>query len=200
MRKVILYTFALGLLTAGSVPAQGLRELNHTDLRNAVQAGQLIKVSTAMASANRVVSGKALDVRAFAARGVYYQVLMMRNDGKVVSVVVDARTGNLVSASSDAAKAVRAAATQSRKSGGPNHVPRNRNGSGKGNSNSNGNGGGNGSGNSGGNGNGGGNAGGNGSGNGNGGDNSGGNGNGGGNGGGNSGGNGNGGGNGGGRK
>jgi hypothetical protein len=177
------------------------RELNQSELRRASITGKTIGLKRAIDSVAASVGGTAVEARAFKSDDVFYRILVKKPTGRIVSVIVNARTGTLVSNKSSVGRQISAAAKSS-----PSKLSRSNrnlgkgknsgNGGGNSGSNSGGNSGGNGGGNSGGNG--GGNSGGNGGGNsgGNGGGNSGGNS--GGNGGGNSGGNG--GGNGGGKK
>ena len=151
------------------------RELNQSELRRASITGKTIGLKRAIDSVAASVGGTAVEARAFKSDDVFYRILVKKPNGKVVSVIVNARTGRLVSNKSSVGRQISATAKSS-----PSKLSRSNRNSANGKNNGGNNGGGNSGGNGGGNsgGNGGGNSGGNGGGNsgGNGGGNSGGNG------------------------
>ena len=197
MKRIYITSVLIGFVgLSGTALAEIPREIGQKELRRTIDAGQSLDLLRVMSIVGRATQGEAVDVRLFEMDGLFYRVVIVQPSGRLVSLVMDARTGDLLPSSSTTAAQVRAAST-SGKSQATGTVTLGKanssNGQGKAGSANGGNGGGNGNaggGNSSGNGggNGGGNSGGNGGGNGGS--------NGGGNGGGNSGGNGNGGGNG----
>ncbi len=205
--KVILVVAGLLVALPSGEAAAQTRELKQGELRKATLTGGTIRLKRVIKGVEKAYGGTPVDARAFQADQIYYRILVKKPDGKIVSVIVNAQTGTVVSNRSSVGRQISkvarsnsANANNSRKANsnrgasasGGNNGTSGGNAGGNGGGNGNGNGGGNGNGNGGGNG--GGNSGGNGGGNsgGNGGGNSGGNGGGnsGGNGGGNSGGNG----------
>jgi hypothetical protein len=177
----VLCLAGLAAAAATAAPAE-VRELSGAELRDSVAAGQSRPLGPIVEMVGRQVEGEFVDARAYDADGIYYRILIRTPDGKLASVIVDARTGGFVSARSDVAQDI--VATARSRSGGSLFRPAgsaaaatgggnsraeqasqgNRGNSGNAGGNRGGNGGGNGGGNSGGNG--GGNSGGNGGGNG----------------------------------
>lgn len=150
----LLPAFCLLVLPALAAGGAAARELGQDELRRLSASGASADMAAVLDMVRREVRGEPMDVRAFDIGGVYYQVIVMRPDGRMVSVVVDARTGRFVPSNARAAREVRAEAAAS---AGNNGKGRGRGNAG-GNQGNNGNpGGNNGNGNSGGNGNGGGN-------------------------------------------
>ncbi|WP_210092777.1 hypothetical protein [Ruegeria sp. HKCCSP346] len=199
MKKLLILACLFAVLQPGESDAAA-RELKQAELRKATSSGQAIRLKKVIKGVERVFGGTPVNARAFQTDEVYYRILVKKPNGKIISVIVNAKTGVVVPNRSSVGRQVTeaaktapgnpAAASQGKSAN--NGINGNRGGNGNSGGNGGGNSGGNGGGNSGGNG--GGNSGGNGGGNsgGNGGGNSGGNGGGnsGGNGGGNSGGNG----------
>ncbi len=198
MKKLLIIACFATLLqtTEGHAAA---RELKQAELRMATASGGAIRLKKVIKGVEKAFGGTPVDARAFRADQVYYRILVKKPNGKIISVIVNAKTGVVVPNRSsvglqisEAAKSSPGNSANAKSKGNSSNKANNGNGGGNSGGNGGGNSGGNGGGNSGGNG--GGNSGGNGGGNsgGNGGGNSGGNGGGnsGGNGGGNSGGNG----------
>ncbi|WP_217361244.1 PepSY domain-containing protein [Ruegeria arenilitoris] len=215
MKTFLILACLLSLLVAGDAHADA-QELRQSELRKATTSGQAIRLNRVIKGVERVFGGTPVDARAFKTDEIFYRILVKKPDGVIQSVIVNAKTGIVVSNRSSVGRQISRAAQNSAgsvksttsffqnsnrnsnafgsRSNSGNRGNSGEGGNGNSGGNGNGNSGGNGNGNSGGNGNG--NSGGNGNGNsgGNGNGNSGGNGNGnsGGNGNGNSGGNGNG--------
>ena len=169
--SLALLCLALFALT-NPVLGATLRELDGAELRRVVREDDLLGLKQVIASLARQTGGEPVEARAFASDGVFYRVVLKTSDGSLISIIIDARTGEQVAKGSALGKEIVAAAKTDTKSGAEKSEDA------KSKSNAGGNGNGNGNGNSGGNGNGNGNSGGNGNGNGNSGGNGGGNGNG----------------------
>jgi hypothetical protein len=101
------------LLPALAAGGAGARELGQDELRRLSASGVTADMAKVLAMVRREVRGEPMDLRAFDLDGIFYQVIVMRPDGRMVSVVVDARTGRFVPANSRAARAVRAEAAAS---------------------------------------------------------------------------------------
>ncbi len=173
MKKLIVLAFLFAFLQPGEGQAAA-RELKQSELRKATTSGSAIRLNKVIKGVEKVFGGTPVDARAFQADKLYYRILVKKPNGKIISVIVNAQTGVVVSNRSSVGRQISEAA----RSASDNSVNANSRGTSanQGNSGNKGNRGGNGGGNSGGNG--GGNSGGNGGGNsgGNGGGNSGGNG------------------------
>jgi hypothetical protein len=135
-----------------------VRELSGAELRASVATGESQSLSSIIEMVGRRVEGELVDARAYEVGGVYYRILLKTPDGKLVSAIVDARSGAFMSGRSSVARDLAQAARSER---GWSLF----NGQGRGNGVAGGNAGGNGRGNSGGSNAGGNNAGGNGGGN-----------------------------------
>ncbi len=203
MKKLLVITCLVALLSFLQVEEGNAapREMKQSELRKATTSGSAIRLRKVIRGVEKLYGGTPVDARAFQTDKVYYRILVKKPNGTIISVIVNAQTGVVVSNRSSIGRQISKAAksTQANSANAASQAKANNSNNQRGNSNNNsggngnGNSGGNGNGNSGGNGNG--NSGGNGNGNsgGNGNGNSGGNGNGNsGGGGGNSGGNGNG--------
>lgn len=161
MLKRALLCVAL-LALCGQALASGMRELDGADLRRVVHEQGMLGLKQVIQSVSRQTGGEPVEARAFQADSVFYRIVLKLDDGSLVSLIIDARTGAQVAKGSAIGKEVAAAAKAGAKSkGGKGNAARGNpagNGAGNGNGNAGGNGnGGGGNGNGGGGGNGGGN-------------------------------------------
>ena len=141
--------FALALVVMFGLPCVALaevpREVGQVELRRMVAAGQSLSLSRIMQVVSRSAAGEPVDVRLFDSSGLFYRVVVMQPSGKLLRLVLDAQTGEVLADTSPAATRVRAAATHAKAAAA---ASKSKSKSGQGNSDSAGNGG-----NSGGNGN-----------------------------------------------
>ncbi|WP_282021711.1 PepSY domain-containing protein [Ruegeria faecimaris] len=171
MKKLIAIACLLAFLHPGEGQASA-RELTQSELRKATTSGSAIRLKKVIEGVEKAFGGTPVDARAFQADRLYYRILVKKPDGKIVSVIVNAQTGVVVSNRSVVGRqifeAARAAPGKSGKGTSQGKSANKGNSGGNSGGNGGGNSGGNGGGNSGGNGggNGGGNSGGNGGGNG----------------------------------
>jgi hypothetical protein len=105
----------LAAAAATAAPAE-VRELSGAELRDSVAAGESRPLGPIVEMVGRQVEGEFVDARAYVADGIYYRILIRTPDGKLASVIVDARTGGFVSARSDVAQDI--VATARSRSGG----------------------------------------------------------------------------------
>ncbi len=99
LRRILI----VGLLANGLMQpahAAGVRELSQAELRQNVNSGQYISLAQLLDYIEKSVQGDLIDVRAFDADGIIYRVLVMTPAGKLASVTVDAKTGNLLDSNS----------------------------------------------------------------------------------------------------
>ena len=142
---------------AFSVPVLGstVREVDAAELRGIVAAGNAISLKRVIDQVAKTNDGEPIEARAFAADDVFYRIVLKRNDGSLVSVIINARTGEPVTTKSEMGRLVTTAARSGAgKATGTSKAAAAGNAGGNGNSGGNGNGNGNGGGNGGGNGNG----------------------------------------------
>jgi hypothetical protein len=111
----VLCLAGLAAAAATAAPAE-VRELSGAELRDSVAAGQSRPLGPIVEMVGRQVEGEFVDARAYDADGIYYRILIRTPDGKLASVIVDARTGGFVSARSDVAQDI--VATARSRSGG----------------------------------------------------------------------------------
>lgn len=149
---MLVRSLFLVTLVALSGPGQAatVHELGAAELRQAVGAGSILSPKRVIDAVARSTGGEPIEARAFEVDRLYYRIVLKRSDGSVISVIIDAQTGQEVAKNSAVGRQVAAAAEGGSKSKGKSATA----GS---NGKSNGNGGGNGNGNGGGNGGGGGN-------------------------------------------
>jgi hypothetical protein len=100
---------ALAALVAAAASAD-VRELSGAELRESVATGQSRPLGPIVEMVGRQVEGEFIDARAYESDGIYYRILLRTPDGKLASVIVDARTGGFVSARSGIAQEIVAAA------------------------------------------------------------------------------------------
>ena len=135
----------LAVLGAFALPAAAdVRELTRSELRENVRLGNSMSLSDLLATVGRRFEGEVVGVRAFEAGPVFYRVLVKKPNGKLSAIVIDARTGQVMSSTSSAVRDVMAAAKSKMRSG--NNSNRGGNGSSRGNRGGNGGGGGGGNG------------------------------------------------------
>lgn len=148
------------LVLSGPLHALTVREIGAAELRKIVSAGQTVSLKAAVTAVAAATKAEPIEARAFEADGIFYRIVLKRSDGTLISVIIDALTGEQVKAGSAIGQEVSAAATSKGSKGksataganGKGNTGSNAGGNGNGNSGGSGNGGGNGGGNSGGNG------------------------------------------------
>lgn len=150
--------FALALVVMFGLPCAALaqvpREVGQVELRRMVATGQSLSLSRIMDVVTRSAAGDPVDVRLFESSGLFYRVVVMDSSGKLVRLVLDAQTGQLLADTSSIAKRVRAAETHAKAAAKDASKSKSKSGQGNagtvgngGNSGGNGNAGGNGTGN-----------------------------------------------------
>jgi hypothetical protein len=157
----IARVFVVGAMLSVAWPghAATVRELGSAELRSIVSSGKTISLKRVVASVAHSTQSEPIEARAFDAGGVFYRIVLKRQDGMLISVIIDAATGEQVKADSAIGKTVTQAATDTStsKAAKGKSATAGENSQGKGNGNSggqgNGNSGNNGNGNSGNNGN-----------------------------------------------
>ena len=158
MRVAVLLT-VVSLLVALPVreATADVRELKQSELRKATLSGNTIRLARVIKGVAKTYGGTPVDARAFQAGEIYYRILVKKPDGKIVSVIVNAQTGAVVSNRSGVGNQISKAARSNSTKANSNRG--NRNGRGSAANRNNGNAGGNGNGSGGGGGNAGGNSG-----------------------------------------
>lgn len=107
MLRVVYLAFLLSCaLPAGKAFADG-QEIGPSQLRKLVSSGRSVSVETVFKTIRETLGGDPIDARAFDIDGIFYCVMVMMPDGKLISVIVDASSGELIPSDSGRAKAVR---------------------------------------------------------------------------------------------
>jgi len=111
MNRRILFLALVAFLPAQHAQAAVARELSQNELRQVLAAGSGLSPQVILATVEKAVEGEIVDIRAFDSDGLCYRVLVMLPDGKLVSVVADAATGQLLPGNSSRAQDVAAGAS-----------------------------------------------------------------------------------------
>ncbi|MCX8955545.1 hypothetical protein OU790_19190, partial [Ruegeria sp. NA] len=96
VRKLLTIMFLVAFLQPGEGNS-AVRELKQAELRKATTSGNAIRLQKVIKGVEQVFGGTPIDARAFQADKVYYRVLVKKPNGKIVSVIVNAKTGVVVS-------------------------------------------------------------------------------------------------------
>jgi len=104
MRFQLPLTTLAAILLGGSASLAEVRELSGAELRASVAAGQSRSLSSIIEMVGRRVEGELVDARAYDVGGVYYRLLLKTPDGKLVSAIIEARTGAFMSGQSSVAR------------------------------------------------------------------------------------------------
>ena len=83
-----------------------LRELSQSELRRSVQNGQSVSLSRIMSRVSSAIDGEIVDVRAFQDGQIYYRVLIKQPNGRLGSVILEARSGQFMRANSSIAREI----------------------------------------------------------------------------------------------
>jgi hypothetical protein len=102
-RAVIVLTLALGLPATSQASGH---EVDRSALRRAIADGEAIPFSDLQNKVEARLAGALVDVSLYDVGSLYYRVLVRQPNGRMVSAVLEARTGSFVPVSSDAARAV----------------------------------------------------------------------------------------------
>jgi hypothetical protein len=107
-----------GLLAATATTVSAGHEVGRTGLRQAISDGAVIPFAALRTSIEARMAGALVDVGLYDVGDLYYRVLVRRHDGRMVSAVVDARTGRFVPVSSPVAQWVQDTARSEGRGGG----------------------------------------------------------------------------------
>jgi hypothetical protein len=148
--SVLLFSIMLTL----AVPALGatVREIGAAELRRIAGAGQTISLKRVIDSVAKSTSAEPIEARAFDAGDVFYRIVLKRPDGSLISVIINAVTGEQVRKDSAIGRQVSDAAANGGSKGKSQAAGANANAGGGASGNAGGSAGGNGNGGSGGNG------------------------------------------------
>jgi hypothetical protein len=107
-----------GLVAATATTVSAGHEVGRTGLRQAISDGAAVPFATLRTSIEERMVGVLVDVGLYDVGDLYYRVLVRRDDGRMVSAVVDARTGSFVPVSSPVAQQVQDTARSEDRGGG----------------------------------------------------------------------------------
>ncbi|WP_170569244.1 PepSY domain-containing protein [Ruegeria atlantica] len=74
-----------------------VREMKQAELRKATTSGNAIRLNRVIEGVKKYFGGTPVDARAFQTDKVYYRILVKKPNGKIISVIVNAQTGVVVS-------------------------------------------------------------------------------------------------------
>jgi hypothetical protein len=101
---------SLLLVLSGPAASATVREIGATELRKIVSAGGTLSLKSVVASLNASTGAEPIEARAFALDGVFYRIVLKRPDGTLISIIIDAQTGQQVKSNSGVGKLVGEAA------------------------------------------------------------------------------------------
>lgn len=107
MRTILLIST---LAVAGPGLAATVRELDVAELREAARSGDLISLKRVIESVSQSTGGDAIEARAFEIEDVFYRIVLKKANGSVISIIINARTGEQVSKNSIIGRELAAAA------------------------------------------------------------------------------------------
>ncbi len=132
-----MFASLLGLLPQGA--AADMRELSQEQMRQLATQQQVLGAEAIIADAAETFGGDVIDIRGFLSEGwMTYRLLLKRDDGSVIELLVNGVNGQRVSHDSEMGQSVSAVARSNNGNGNSG-----KNGNGNGNSGNNGNGNGN---------------------------------------------------------
>lgn len=91
---------AIAALFIALVPLDGIAKGDHNRARDAMQSGQIQPLSSILAKVRGRFEGRVIDARLTGGNGgrMIYVLKLLRDDGKVTKVTVDATTGAILGA------------------------------------------------------------------------------------------------------
>ena len=95
--KAFFLVAALLTVLSGGQAAADARELKQSELRMATLSGSAIRLNRVIKGVKKAYGGTPVDARAFKTDKIYYRILVKKPGGKIVSVIVNAETGTVVS-------------------------------------------------------------------------------------------------------
>lgn len=105
---------ALVVFVAGAQVDAREREVARADLRRAIEDGRALPFSSLQATVEDRMDGRLVDVALFDLDDLFYRVLVRQPDGRLVSAVLDARSGAFLPVSTETAQRVQNAARAER--------------------------------------------------------------------------------------
>lgn len=92
---------AIAALCIALVPLDGIAKGDHNRARDAMESGQIQPLSSILAKVRGRFEGRVIDARLKGGKGgrrMIYVLKLLRDDGKVTKVTVDATTGAILGA------------------------------------------------------------------------------------------------------
>ncbi len=108
--KKLLAIVCLATLLLGAESQAATRELKQSELRKVTASGTAIRLKKVIKGVERVFGGTPVDARAFQSDKVYYRILVKKPNGEIISVIVDAQSGVVVSNRSSVGRQISEAA------------------------------------------------------------------------------------------
>ena len=108
-----VFILAIILFSVAAVPVHSapVVELNLDQLRSAITSKSVINPRRVYAAVESKMKSEPVDIRVFKSDRVYYRVLVKSSNGKMKSIIVDAKSGTLISALSSVARKINATAS-----------------------------------------------------------------------------------------
>lgn len=98
------------LAFAGPSFSATVRELDAAELRQVARSGEVLSLKRVIESVAKATGGEPIEARAFERNDIFYRIVLKKANGSVVSVIINARTGEQVGRNSAIGRDVAAAA------------------------------------------------------------------------------------------
>jgi hypothetical protein len=108
MARTIVLASILAFASPGL--AATVRELDAAELRQAARSGDLISLKRVIEAVAKSTGGEPIEARAFAVEDVFYRIVLKKTDGSIISIIINARTGEQVGKNSAIGRDLAAAA------------------------------------------------------------------------------------------
>lgn len=112
MKRICLTLCSTALLLSGHVSGAA-SEIWSADLHLPMPGAQTVNIREFIDAAATQANGQIVDTRVFYGDSVYYRILIKKPNGRLVSVILDATTGNQVSSKSSIGRDIRQAMMKS---------------------------------------------------------------------------------------
>ncbi len=106
-RTIVLLSM---LAVASPSFAATVRELDAAELRQAARSGDMISLKRVIESVAKSTGGEPIEARAFEIEDVFYRIVLKKPNGTVISIIINARTGEQVGKNSALGRELAAAA------------------------------------------------------------------------------------------
>lgn len=110
MKLARTIAFLSMLAIAGPSFAATMRELDSSELRQITRGGEIMTLKRVIDSVAKSTGGEPIEARAFQLEDVFYRIVLKKANGSVISIIVNARTGQQIGKNTAVGRQLAAAA------------------------------------------------------------------------------------------